>query len=155
MKKYSNIQKVKKINKNVNIRVNESEAVEEKSEVVKFFSKLFESREMAHIYHLQVRGDEGSYAKHVSLQDYYENVLELIDDLIEIYQGQYEIVGGYEIIDTKETKTKDVIVYFEDVAEYIKNARQCISEEDTHLHSIIDDIVCLVYKTLYKLKFNK
>jgi hypothetical protein len=27
--------------------------------VVAFFSKLFESREMAHVYHLQVRGDEG------------------------------------------------------------------------------------------------
>jgi hypothetical protein len=28
------------------------------------FSKLFESREMAHVYHLQVRGDEGSHAAH-------------------------------------------------------------------------------------------
>ena len=120
-----------------------------------FFSKLFESKEMAHVYHLQVRGDEGSYAAHMALGSYYEEVLGMIDDVIEVYQGQYGLIEGYEVIDTKETKSKDPVAYFEEVAEYVKHARKCISEEDTHLHSIIDDIVCLIYKTLYKLKFNK
>ncbi len=121
----------------------------------KLFSKLFESREMAHIYHLQVGGDEGSYASHMALGTFYEDVLELIDELIETYQGQYGIVDGYDIIDTKETKTKDKVAYFEELATYIKSARQCISQEDTHLHNIIDEVVALTYKTLFKLKFNK
>jgi hypothetical protein len=123
--------------------------------VVTFFSKLFESREMAHVYHLQVRGEEGSYAKHMALGSFYDGVLGLIDDVIEIYQGQYGIVDGYDIIDTKETKSKDAVNYFEEVAEYIKHAKKCINSEDTHLHNIIDEIVALIYKTLYKLKFNK
>lgn len=127
----------------------------ESNEVSTFFSKLFESKEMAHVYHLQVRGDEGSYAAHMALGSYYEEVLDMIDNVIEVYQGQYGLIEGYEVIDTKETKTKDSVAYFEEVAEYVKHARKCISEEDTHLHSIIDDIVCLIYKTLYKLKFNK
>lgn len=123
--------------------------------VITFFSKLFESREMAHVYHLQVRGEEGSYAKHMALGSFYDGVLGLIDDVIEIYQGQYGIVDGYDIIDTKETKSKDAVNYFEEVAEYIKHAKKCINQEDTHLHNIIDEIVALIYKTLYKLKFNK
>jgi hypothetical protein len=127
----------------------------ESNDVSTFFSKLFESREMAHVYHLQVRGDEGSYAKHMALGAYYEEVLEFIDDIIEIYQGQYGIVEGYDVIDTKDTKTKDPIAYFEEVADYIKHARKCISDEDTHLHNIVDELVALIYKTLYKLKFNK
>jgi hypothetical protein len=127
----------------------------ESNDVSTFFSKLFESKEMANVYHLQVRGDEGSYAGHMALQGYYENVLELIDDVIETYQGQYGLIEGYDIIDTSETKSKEPIAYFEELGEYIKHAKKCISEEDTHLHSIIDDIVCLLYKTLYKLKFNK
>ena len=49
----------------------------------KLFSKLFESREMAHIYHLQVSGEPGSHAKHTALGEYYEGVLGLIDDVIE------------------------------------------------------------------------
>lgn len=121
----------------------------------KFFSKLFESREMAHVYHLQVKGDEGSYSKHMALDTYYKDIVELIDDCIEVYQGQYGIIEGYDIIDTKETKTKEPVAYFEDLAGFIKESRRSISPNDTHIHSIIDDIVCLIYKTLYKLKFNK
>lgn len=121
----------------------------------KFFSKLFESREMAHVYHLQVKGDEGSYAAHMALGSYYDGVLEFIDDLIETYQGQYDIIEGYDIIDTNTTRSKDKIEYFKELAEFIKTERKCISNDDTHLHNIIDEVVALVYKTLYKLRFNK
>jgi hypothetical protein len=121
----------------------------------KFFSKLFESREMAHIYHLQVNGDMGSHAKHTALGDYYDGVLGFIDDIIEIYQGQYGIIEEYDVIDTKETKSKDTIEYFNELARFIKEERKCINAEDTHLHNIIDEVVALVYKTLYKLKYTK
>jgi hypothetical protein len=125
------------------------------SNVVKFFSKLFESKEMAHVYHLQVKGEEGSYAAHKALEDYYEDMLELLDDTIEVYQGQYGVIEGYDIIDTDDTKDKDFVSYFEEIAEFVKVSKKCIPEEDTHTHSLIDDIVCLIYKTLYKLKFLK
>lgn len=121
----------------------------------KFFSKLFESREMAHIYHLQVNGDMGSHAKHTTLGDYYDGILELIDSIIEAFQGQYGIVEEYDVIDTSETRSKDTIEYFNELARFIKEERKCINVEDTHLHSIIDDIVVLIYQTLYKLKYTK
>ncbi len=122
---------------------------------VSLFSKLFESREMAHIYHLQVNGEQGSHAAHTALGEYYEGILDLIDDLIETYQGQYGIVDGYDVIDTNDTRTKEKLEYFEGLVEFVKHARKAITLEDTHLHSIIDDIVVLIYKTLYKLKFTK
>jgi hypothetical protein len=122
---------------------------------VALFSKLFESREMAHIYHLQVNGEQGSHAAHTALGEYYDGILDLIDTLIETYQGQFGIVDGYETIDTAETKTKEKVEYFEGLAEFVKHGRKAISLEDTHLHSIIDDIVVLIYRTLYKLKFTK
>jgi hypothetical protein len=121
----------------------------------KFFSKLFESREMAHIYHLQVNGDMGSHAKHTALGDYYDGVLGFVDDLIETFQGQYGIVEEYDVIDTSETKSKDTIEYFNELARFIKEERKCINAEDTHLHNIIDEVVALVYRTLYKLKYTK
>jgi hypothetical protein len=122
---------------------------------VALFSKLFESREMAHIYHLQVNGEQGSHAAHKALQKYYEDVLDLIDELLETYQGQYGIVDGYDVIDTNDTRTKEKVEYFEGLAEFVKHGRKAIVAEDTHLHSIIDDIVVLIYRTLYKLKFTK
>lgn len=138
-----------------NKEIKQLEPSTEGKDVSNFFSKLFESREMAHVYHLQVRGDEGSFARHEALGEYYEEVLEIIDDVIEVYQGQYGIVENYDIIDTSGTKSKEAVAYFEELAEYVKHARKCIVEEDTHTHSLIDDIVVLIYKTLYRLKFNK
>ena len=140
---------------------NSGEKAEDKKEVneggtvSKFFSKLFESREMAHIYHLQVKGDMGSHATHTALNEYYEGVLEFVDDIIEVYQGQYGIVEEYDVIDTKETRSKEVIEYFNELAKFIKDERKCINAEDTHLHNTIDEVVALVYKTLYKLKYTK
>jgi len=122
----------------------------------KFFSKLFESREMAHVYHLSVKGDMGSFAAHVALGAYYEGILELIDELIETYQGQYELVENFEMIDTADTKTKSPIEYFEELVMFVKSERNtALSAEDTHLQNIIDEVVGLIYRTLYKLKYNK
>ena len=140
----------------------EKEEGEEKPELLgegshpaKLFSKLFESREMAHIYHLQVNGEPGSHAKHTALGDYYDDVLGLIDSIIEVFQGQYGIVEEYDVIDTSETRSKDTIEYFNELVRFIKEERKCINAEDTHLHNIVDEVVALVYRTLYKLKFNK
>lgn len=122
---------------------------------VSLFSKLFESREMAHIYHLQVNGEMGSHAAHTALNEYYDGILELIDDLIETYQGQYGIVDGYDVIDTNTTRTKEKLEYFEGLVEFVKHGRKAISAEDTHLQNIVDEVVALIYRTLYKLKFTK
>ena len=133
----------------------ESKDDKDMSNPVKLFSKLFESREMAHIYHLQVNGEEGSHASHAALNTYYEDILELIDTLIETYSGQYGIVDGYDIIDTNSTRTKDKVAYFEDLVEFVKYARKAISAEDTHLQNVIDEVVALIYRTLYKIRFLK
>lgn len=124
-------------------------------DVVKFFSKLFESREMAHIYHLTVKGEPGSHAAHTALNEYYDGILGFIDEMIEVYQGQYGIIENYDMIDTKETKTKDKIEYFEELVEFVKTEKKCIKTEDSHLLNIVDEAVALIYKTLYKLKYNK
>jgi hypothetical protein len=146
-----------------NNQENEAEEKSEKSGAVKFFSKLFESREMAHVYHLQVKGDMGSHAKHVALQEYYEGddegeggILEPLDGLIEMYQGQFGIVEGYETIDTSSTMSKDPIEYFTELAEFVKKERHnCFDKEDTHYFNLIDDVLVLIYQLLYKLKYTK
>lgn len=131
----------------------------EKTGAVKFFSKLFESREMAHVYHLQVKGDMGSHAKHIALQEYYEGdegILDSLDTLIEMYQGQFGIIEGYDTIDTSETTSKDPIEYFTELAEFVKSERHnCFDKEDTHYFNLIDDVLVLIYKLLYKLKYTK
>jgi hypothetical protein len=131
---------------------------EEKSVPAKFFSKIFESREMAHMFHLKTQG-EGSFSQHLALQDYYEgdnSILGLIDDLIEVYQGQYDLVEGWDNIDKQSKISEDPLQYFIEVAEFVKRTRySAISEEDAHLQAIIDEILNTIYKLIYKLRFLK
>jgi len=118
---------------------------------VKFFSKLFEARQMAHIFHLQVKAEMGSGWEHDALNTFYDGILEFTDDLIETYQGQYGIVEGYETIDTSATGQMKSLEYIKQTVDFIRSERKSIKEEDTHLHNVIDEIVALFYKTIYKL----
>lgn len=123
--------------------------------ISKFISKLLESREMAQVYHWTVKGDEGSNDAHKALEEYYEGVIDFIDQIVEVYSGQYGLIEGYDIIDTNISKEKEKINYFEEVVNFVKSERKCINTEDTHLHNIVDEIIALIYRTIYKLKFNK
>jgi DNA-binding ferritin-like protein len=127
----------------------------ENGDVSKFISKLLESREMAQVYHWTVKGDMGSHAAHLALQTYYEEVIEFIDDIVEIYQGQYGLIEGYDVIDTTDAKSKDRLDYFKETVEFVKSGRTCIKSEDTHIHNIVDELIALQYKTIYKLTYNK
>jgi len=125
------------------------------NDVSAFISKLLESREMAQVYHWTVKGDMGSHAAHLALEAYYDGVIGFIDDIVEIYQGQYGIIEGYDVIDTTDSKSKDRLDYFKETVEFVKSARKCIKAEDTHIHNIVDELIALQYKTIYKLTYNK
>lgn len=127
----------------------------ENGDVSKFISKLLESREMAQVYHWTVKGDMGSHAAHLALESYYDGVIGFIDDIVEIYQGQYGLIEGYDVIDTTDAKSKDRLDYFKETVEFVKSARTCIKSEDTHIHNIVDELIALQYKTIYKLTYNK
>lgn len=127
----------------------------EGGDVSKFISKLLESREMAQVYHWTVKGDMGSHAAHLALESYYSGVIEFIDDIVEIYQGQYGLIEGYDVIDTTDSKSKDRLDYFKELVEFVKSERTCIKSEDTHIHNIVDELIALQYKTIYKLTYNK
>lgn len=143
-------------NKNTQDQQENKEEKKAEGSVVKFFSKLFESKEMARVYHLTVKGEEGSHAKHLALGDFYDKIIDMVDELVEVHQGEFEVIEGYEAIDTSSSKSTDAIKYFQDLAEFVKSERKvCFAEDASHYFNIIDDILVLIYRTLYKLKYNK
>lgn len=161
MEKFSNFKFVgKKLNEQENVlkprMLDVPDETVQKTDIAKFISKLFEAREMAHVFHLSVNGEMGSNAAHMALGEFYEELLEFIDELTEVYQGQYGLVENFDIIDTSAAKERQYIPYFESISEFIKQNRKiAISPEDSHLQNIIDEIIAINYRLLYKLKFNK
>jgi hypothetical protein len=105
--------------------------------------KMFEARQVTHSLHLKTK----SFSEHKALDDFYSSLLEYIDDFVETYQGQYGILEGYDI-ETKQVKS--ATEYLEDCAKLFAVGRESL--KDSHLQNIIDEIVALTYKTIYKLK---
>ena len=57
-----------------------------------FVSTLFHSRTQAHTFHLQTN----SFAAHKALNEYYDEIINIVDGLVESYQGRYGILKGYQ-----------------------------------------------------------
>lgn len=113
-----------------------------------YVSVFLESATQAHIYHFQTK----SFAKHKALNEYYDEIVELVDSLVETYQGKYGILKGYET--TKKNDLGDeenIIDYFEKLHKYEEMKRKSLPQ-DSHLQNIMDEIRTLVDSTLYKLK---
>lgn len=114
-----------------------------------YVGTLMQSRNQAHIYHLQTP----SYAKHIALNEYYEGIIDLIDSLVEAYQGKYDILKDYKMIGTLSDleDDEDIVEYFEKIAKYCELKREKLPQEG-FLTNIYDDIDTLLRSTLYKLK---
>jgi hypothetical protein len=109
---------------------------------------LFLARDVTHSVHLNTR----SYAKHKALGKFYENIIGLADDLAEAYQGRHGLIGPITLHSAK--KTNNVIEFLEDSLKDVEDMRYKVCDKDeTAIQNIIDEIVGLYLKTLYKLKF--
>jgi hypothetical protein len=122
-----------------------------KKPIVDFANKLFESREKAHVFHLQSK----LFSSHIALDEYYKGIIKHIDKFVEVYQGQFGIIEDYQFI-TNDNTEKNEIKYFENLADFIADERyNYVDEKESHLHNIIDEMVALLYQTLYKMKYLK
>lgn len=108
--------------------------------------KMFEARQVAHNCHLKSK----SFAEHEALGSFYGRLLEFVDDFVETYQGQYGLLGDCEL---KVESVSDPVEYLEDCVKLFVVGRDSLKE--SHLQNIMDEVIALTYKTIYKLKLLK
>lgn len=111
---------------------------------------LLKARTVAHVEHWAT----DSYAKHMALGGFYEGITDLLDNLVEAYQGYYD-----ERIDPPIEGGKpegDIAKELDDQLESVAALRyQAIPKDETCLQNIVDEIESLYQTTIYKLKFLK
>ena len=114
-----------------------------------YIGTLMQSRNQAHIFHLQT----SSYSKHIALNGYYDGIIGLIDSIVESYQGKYDILKGYKMVGSiKDLENEeDTIAYFEQLAKYCELKRTKLPQ-DGFLNNLYDSVDELIRSTLYKLK---
>ena len=125
----------------------------ETSDLVDMIATLLHSQSQVHIFHWQTKS-QSSFSEHKALQEYYEGIDGLVDNIVESYQGKYEIITGYKTIKTVDYKsTEQVIAYFKELDENIEKNRTSVKE--SYIQNQIDTVQELIYSTLYKLRFLK
>ena len=131
-----------------------SEEKEEKeggnNKFAEMISLLLHSRTQAHTLHLQT----DSYPEHMALNGYYDGIGDLVDGLVESFQGKYGIVGGYKSYNIDGYKsTEATIKYLQGLCGKVEDLRDCC--EDSYIQNQIDTVCELINSTLYKLRFLK
>jgi DUF1680 family protein len=113
-----------------------------------FIGLLFLARDVTHSVHLNTR----SYSKHVALNIFYERIIGAADDFAEAYQGRHGLIGPITLNSAK--KTANVVEFLENSLAEIEAARYDVCDKsDSTLQQLIDNIVEIYIRTLYKLKY--
>jgi len=113
--------------------------------VEEFFGTLQESVVMTWRKHLKTK----KYSNHMALDEYYKEAPELIDALIEGWQGTHDKIEKYsDLLKDKEFDT--AIDYLTELRKITKEGRKLM--DSSELESDTDAILSLIDGVIYKLK---
>lgn len=113
--------------------------------IQEFFGTLLAASEQVHKSHLKTK----KYASHIAMNEFYDDIIDTVDTLIEAYQGLHGIVDDYK--NTLTCDGDDCIKYLEDLLQLTRDGREQYCNE-SELESLCDDVLVLIDSTLYKLK---
>ena len=117
-----------------------------KADIQQFIGLLFASRDYAHKAHLNT----DSFAQHMALGDFYDEIIDLADSLAESWMGRnLQKVGEIPTITAPKGEPLTVMKRLLDV---VRDSRDFCAD-DTMLSNVIDEIEQLFTATIYKLKF--
>lgn len=109
-----------------------------------FFGTLQEAVTTEWRKHLQTN----KYSKHMALDEFYKEMPEKIDALIEAWQADNDPVEDYKnVLDSG----MDALDFLEALKKHTKEGRKLMDGE-SELESLVDDILSQIDSTIYKLK---
>lgn len=117
---------------------------------VEFVSQLHSSKQQAIVWHHQT----DDYACHKALDNFYTEIVDLVDGLVESTSGVYGRPTGYSVQTLKDYQDcKTVLAYFQQLYSYIQSQRAGVYQE-TWIQNQIDEIAQLVAETCYLLTLD-
>ena len=105
-------------------------------------TKSFKTRNTAHANHWTT----DSYAQHKALGSFYQDLIDALDKYVEAYQGTF---GQLEQV---PDQVDDIIKTLREEMIWLNNNRSNLSKNIPALENILDEMVALYMKTLYKLE---
>ena len=112
-----------------------------------FLTTLLHSGTNTHFMHWATK----SYAQHKTLGKFYENIIELTDQLAEAYFGCYGQITDFPEVYHMPKGTP--LMYLESLQRFVKEARTDLPTE-SQLVQLVDNIAQEIDTTIYLLKFK-
>lgn len=113
--------------------------------IEEFFGTLLQSVTEAHKKHLMT----GKYSNHKALNEFYDEMPDLVDALVEHWQGTHGKVESFK--NDLLSDNMDTIKYLEELLDMCKDAKESLLDDDEALCSDVDDIIGQISSTLYQL----
>ena len=121
-------------------------------EINEFLSPLKQSFEQSVVWHHQVQGP-GSFSTHKALNNYYDEIIPLLDGLIESIQGVYPRIGSYTLANPVDWSEGLPVTYFKGLYKFVQEHRKMVYQ-DSWIQNQIDEIAQLIAETLYQLSLQ-
>ena len=116
--------------------------------IEQLISRVFYARNVAHFEHWRAKGD-GSFAKHMALGSFYDDVIDAIDKLVETYQGAFSLIGS---IPAPNVAERDVLKLLEADADWIEENHEAICKGNRAVANLIDGVTEVYLTAVYKLR---
>lgn len=118
---------------------------EQKKAVLNIAQALFAAQIQTHIIHLEAK--KKSYAEHIALNEFYDALGGLADELVEKTQGKYGIITGYS--NMAISSGVDAIPYINRLLTLVETNRKALV--DGYIQQLTDNVIEQIASTLYKL----
>jgi len=108
---------------------------------------LLHSATVTHIMHWQTE----SYAQHVALGEFYQAMPDLVDGVVEAYQGKNNVILRKFPIDMESYEDMTPLLYMEYLNQELYESRGLFGD-DSEIQNLVDGIADLIDTTIYKLR---
>jgi Family of unknown function (DUF5856) len=115
-----------------------------KAKCAELIARAFAARNAAHFAHLITP----SYAQHVALNTFYDELIPLVDAVAESFMGRY---GKFEAFPNVREAATDGLTIVGNLTKWIDANREMVAET-SEIQNDIDTIISLCNSTAYKLR---
>jgi len=123
------------------------EQAEEEDSLTELVMDLLHSAIVTHIMHWQTT----SYAQHIALGEFYSAIPDLVDAVVEAYQGKNNVILSNFPIKMESYEDMTPLLYMEYLNQELYESRGLFGD-DTEIQNLVDEIADLIDSTLYKLR---
>lgn len=117
-----------------------------------YVSNLFAARDVVHMAHLSTK----KYSRHKALGNLYTTILDYLDNFVETYQGQHELMD-FTIIHAEPVADNAIVEYLlAFIGDVLLPAKKEFATDMDRYGHYVNDIEAFIgdiYHSIYKLRF--